>query len=263
MTSSTSASVSIARAAHAGFSGATGCGPTRPCSRSSAPIFGGNPKCATRSPCRWPICRRPTVNANSPRLPGPAFTPGQDVTSSVMRLLGAMVVVMSATLQAQVNLKSSAIRATVVIRGGPAPHQRGVAAQRRRRLGPALLRGPRADRVRARGLRPPALPPPRAPPHRVHRLRPARRPHPRRDRRRARQAPRRPRALTRDWSKLSSGWSTRIDARIDELERLKMGLTECIGCGCLSLDRCPLSNPEDRAARHGPGPRYWLGDRPG
>ena len=67
----------------------------------------------------------------------------------------------------------------------------------------------------------------------------------------------------RDWSKLSSGWSARIDARIAELERLKMGLTECIGCGCLSLDRCPLSNPEDRAARHGPGPRYWLGDRPG
>ena len=67
----------------------------------------------------------------------------------------------------------------------------------------------------------------------------------------------------RDWSKLSTSWSARIDARIAELERLKIGLTECIGCGCLSLDRCPLSNPEDRAARHGPGPRYWLGDRPG
>ena len=67
----------------------------------------------------------------------------------------------------------------------------------------------------------------------------------------------------RDWSKLSSGWSARIDARIAELERLKIGLTECIGCGCLSLDRCPLSTPEARAARHGPGPRYWLGARPG
>jgi MerR family transcriptional regulator, redox-sensitive transcriptional activator SoxR len=67
----------------------------------------------------------------------------------------------------------------------------------------------------------------------------------------------------RDWSRLSSGWSTRIDERIAELQRLKAGLTECIGCGCLSLERCKLANPGDRAAQRGPGPRYWLGDRPG
>jgi MerR family redox-sensitive transcriptional activator SoxR len=66
----------------------------------------------------------------------------------------------------------------------------------------------------------------------------------------------------RDWSRLSKGWSARIDERIAELERLKAGLTECIGCGCLSLERCRLSNPDDRARRLGPGPRYWLGDRP-
>jgi MerR family redox-sensitive transcriptional activator SoxR len=66
----------------------------------------------------------------------------------------------------------------------------------------------------------------------------------------------------RDWSRLSSKWSSRIDQRIAELERLKVGLTECIGCGCLSLERCKLANPEDRAAQHGPGPRYWIGDRP-
>jgi MerR family redox-sensitive transcriptional activator SoxR len=66
----------------------------------------------------------------------------------------------------------------------------------------------------------------------------------------------------RDWSRLSSGWTARIDERIAELERLKHGLTECIGCGCLSLERCQLSNPGDRAARFGPGPRYWVGDRP-
>jgi MerR family redox-sensitive transcriptional activator SoxR len=72
------------------------------------------------------------------------------------------------------------------------------------------------------------------------------------------------RAPTRkDWSRLSAGWSGRIDERIAELERLKAGLTECIGCGCLSLDRCRLSNPDDRAGRGGPGPRYWVGDRPG
>ena len=66
----------------------------------------------------------------------------------------------------------------------------------------------------------------------------------------------------RDWSRLSRGWSERIDQRIAELQRLRAGLTECIGCGCLSLDRCKLANPDDRAARLGPGPRYWIGDRP-
>jgi MerR family redox-sensitive transcriptional activator SoxR len=66
----------------------------------------------------------------------------------------------------------------------------------------------------------------------------------------------------RDWSRLSKQWSGRIDARIAELQRLKIGLTECIGCGCLSLDRCRLANPADRAAAAGPGPRYWIGDRP-
>jgi len=68
----------------------------------------------------------------------------------------------------------------------------------------------------------------------------------------------------RDWSRLSRNWTARIDERIAELERLKAGLTECIGCGCLSLDRCQLANPRDRAGSRGPGARYWLGDpRPG
>ena len=66
----------------------------------------------------------------------------------------------------------------------------------------------------------------------------------------------------RDWSRLSRTWTYRIDRRIAELERLKMGLTECIGCGCLSLDRCRLTNPNDRASAAGPGPRFWMGDRP-
>jgi MerR family transcriptional regulator, redox-sensitive transcriptional activator SoxR len=61
-----------------------------------------------------------------------------------------------------------------------------------------------------------------------------------------------------DWAKLSSGWTARIDERIAELERMKAGLTECIGCGCLSLDRCQFANPGDRAARRGAGPRYWI-----
>ena len=61
-----------------------------------------------------------------------------------------------------------------------------------------------------------------------------------------------------DWAKLSGEWKKRIRARIAELERLEAGLSECIGCGCLSLDRCALANPGDRAARRGPGPRYWM-----
>lgn len=64
----------------------------------------------------------------------------------------------------------------------------------------------------------------------------------------------------RDWDRLSTTWRSRIDERIAELERLKGSLTECIGCGCLSLSRCPLSNPFDQAGRRGPGPRYWMGD---
>jgi MerR family transcriptional regulator, redox-sensitive transcriptional activator SoxR len=64
-----------------------------------------------------------------------------------------------------------------------------------------------------------------------------------------------------DWSRLAGTWSKRIDARIAELERLRDGLTGCIGCGCLSLERCALANPGDRAARRGPGPAAW-GGRP-
>jgi MerR family redox-sensitive transcriptional activator SoxR len=64
----------------------------------------------------------------------------------------------------------------------------------------------------------------------------------------------------KDWAKLSSSWTGRIDERIAELQRLRAGLTGCIGCGCLSLDKCQFANPGDRAARLGPGPRYWVSD---
>ena len=61
-----------------------------------------------------------------------------------------------------------------------------------------------------------------------------------------------------DWAKLSRSWTARIDERIRSLEKLRAGLTECIGCGCLSLDRCQLANPGDRVGRRGAGPRSWL-----
>jgi MerR family redox-sensitive transcriptional activator SoxR len=63
---------------------------------------------------------------------------------------------------------------------------------------------------------------------------------------------------SRDWARLSGKWTKRIDQRIAELKRLRAGLTQCIGCGCLSIDKCELANPADRAGRRGPGPRYWL-----
>lgn len=62
-----------------------------------------------------------------------------------------------------------------------------------------------------------------------------------------------------DWAKLARGWTARIDQRIAELQRLRAGLTECIGCGCLSLQQCRFVNPGDRVRRAGPGPRYWIG----
>src|SRR6266851_4502290 len=46
----------------------------------------------------------------------------------------------------------------------------------------------------------------------------------------------------KDWAQLSGGWTGRIEERIAELQRLRAGLTECIGCGCLSLEQCQLTN---------------------
>ncbi|HYJ60996.1 MAG TPA: redox-sensitive transcriptional activator SoxR [Actinomycetota bacterium] len=64
------------------------------------------------------------------------------------------------------------------------------------------------------------------------------------------------------WGSLSRAMRRRLDARMGELEQLRETLTSCIGCGCLSLRSCPLSNPGDGAARRGAGARYWLGDDP-
>ena len=58
-----------------------------------------------------------------------------------------------------------------------------------------------------------------------------------------------------DWAQLSAGWRTRVDEQIAQLERLRESLTDCIGCGCLSLDRCALVNPDDRLGVEGPGAR--------
>ncbi|MGK5629734.1 redox-sensitive transcriptional activator SoxR [Streptomyces sp. URMC 123] len=48
-----------------------------------------------------------------------------------------------------------------------------------------------------------------------------------------------------DWATLSETWRTELDQRISQLSRLRDHLTDCIGCGCLSLDKCVLTNPDD------------------
>lgn len=62
-----------------------------------------------------------------------------------------------------------------------------------------------------------------------------------------------------EWKRLADGWRPELDERIRLLERLRDQLHSCIGCGCLSLDKCALANPADRLSRLGPGPRFWLG----
>ena len=65
----------------------------------------------------------------------------------------------------------------------------------------------------------------------------------------------------KDWVRISKRVRGVLDARIAMLERTRDMLDGCIGCGCLSLDRCALYNPGDRAARAGAGPRFLMGDR--
>jgi len=60
-----------------------------------------------------------------------------------------------------------------------------------------------------------------------------------------------------DWAALSRTWKADLDSRITELVRLRDHLDNCIGCGCLSIDRCPLYNPNDRLGREGSGARLW------
>lgn len=63
----------------------------------------------------------------------------------------------------------------------------------------------------------------------------------------------------RDWTRLSSAWREELDTRIAELIRMRDTLDDCIGCGCLSLDRCRLANPGDWLGDQGAGPQRWDG----
>lgn len=65
----------------------------------------------------------------------------------------------------------------------------------------------------------------------------------------------------KDWAHLSAAMRDDLNARITAMESLRDKLDGCIGCGCLSLDKCKLYNPDDEAARKGVGPRYLMGDK--
>jgi MerR family redox-sensitive transcriptional activator SoxR len=65
---------------------------------------------------------------------------------------------------------------------------------------------------------------------------------------------------TRDWQRLSRSWRADLDRRIATLQALRSRLTTCIGCGCLSLTKCALLNPDDEAAARGPGAHYLAPD---
>ncbi|MGC4756535.1 redox-sensitive transcriptional activator SoxR [Micromonospora trifolii] len=64
-----------------------------------------------------------------------------------------------------------------------------------------------------------------------------------------------------DWARLSAAWRTELDARIAQLQALRDDLSDCIGCGCLSLRACHLTNPRDVLGREGSGPRRLLSPR--
>lgn len=65
----------------------------------------------------------------------------------------------------------------------------------------------------------------------------------------------------KDWERISQSFSADINERIAALTQLRDNLTSCIGCGCLSLQKCALYNQGDVAAHSGPGPRYLMGDK--
>lgn len=61
-----------------------------------------------------------------------------------------------------------------------------------------------------------------------------------------------------DWARLSANWRAELDERMAQLKKLRDQLDDCIGCGCLSIDRCRLRNPHDELGSEGAGPRRLL-----
>jgi MerR family redox-sensitive transcriptional activator SoxR len=65
----------------------------------------------------------------------------------------------------------------------------------------------------------------------------------------------------KDWGRAAKPWQAMLDERIMLLTRLRDQMGFCIGCGCLSIDTCPLYNADDKLGANGPGPRRWIGKR--
>lgn len=63
-----------------------------------------------------------------------------------------------------------------------------------------------------------------------------------------------------EWARMSAAWRSELDVRIRDLQHLRDQLTDCIGCGCLSLRRCRLNNPDDALGVDADGPRRWEAD---
>ena len=63
-----------------------------------------------------------------------------------------------------------------------------------------------------------------------------------------------------DWAKAAAPWKDLLDERLALMTRLRDQMGYCIGCGCLSLDNCPLYNADDRLGQNGAGPRRWIGN---
>lgn len=64
-----------------------------------------------------------------------------------------------------------------------------------------------------------------------------------------------------DWAEAAEPWAVLLDERIELMQRLRDQMDYCIGCGCLSLENCPLYNADDKLAKNGSGPRRWTGNR--
>ena len=73
------------------------------------------------------------------------------------------------------------------------------------------------------------------------------------------QVPRKTAVKKQDWEEAALPWMAMLEERITMLQRLKDQMGFCIGCGCLSLESCPLYNPDDTLGQNGSGPRRWVG----
>ena len=170
-----------------------------------------------------------------------------------------------ATVSLQVHLKSSSISENEISaeeKRRSALDRGGGATKRGRSVGAPLLRVTRPAAVAEDPSGHPRVPPARAPPRSAHPDSPATGTHARRDRRGAALLPADRAPTKAEWARLSRAWRRRLDDRIATLQALRNDLTGCIGCGCLSLQRCSLYNPEDIASTKGPSARYLLGDDP-